>query len=84
MKNLQLETCEEQLDPPIVSNKNPWEALGRPPGRWDASAMTTLTLGLRPRFAQQLVGFSQPRLVCPWASQASLAWPVHAAAGHLP
>lgn len=40
---MQLETCEEQLDPPIVSNKNPWEALGHPPGRGGASALPTRT-----------------------------------------
>lgn len=35
---MQLETSQEQLDPPIISNKNPSEALGRPPGGGGASA----------------------------------------------
>lgn len=38
-KNVQLETFEEQLDPPIVSDKNPLEALSCPLGGRGASAM---------------------------------------------
>lgn len=30
MENVQLETSGGQLDPPIVSNKNPWEAPSGP------------------------------------------------------
>lgn len=32
MKNVQLETCEEQLDPPIVSNKKPMGSSRPSPG----------------------------------------------------
>lgn len=68
VKNVQLETCEEQLDPPIVSNKNPREALGCPLGRWGSSSLTTWTPGLCLRSVQELVRFRWPRMACPWAS----------------
>lgn len=73
MKNVQLETCEEQLDPPIVSNKNPWEALGRPLGREGASAVRTRTLGRRRRSAQGSIRFRQPWPAHSRTSQTSLS-----------
>lgn len=74
MKNVQLETCEEQLDPPIVSNKNPWEALGHPLGLEGASAVTTQMLGRRRRrSAQESVRFRRPWPAHSWTSQTFLS-----------
>lgn len=57
MENVQLEVSEGQLDPPIVSNKNPWEALRGP---WEDTAPAG---GLGRQGPGQGLGFSNLRLL---------------------
>lgn len=86
MKNAQLETFEEQLDPPIVSNKSPWAALGCPPGR-GASTMRMPTPGSRPRAGQEVGQVHTATAGLGWASPTSVPRPGHVVAdgpGHLP
>lgn len=52
MENVQLEVSEGQLDPPIVSNQNPWEALRGP---WEDTAPAG---GLGHQAPRQGLGFS--------------------------
>lgn len=52
VENVQLEVSEGQLDPPIVSNQNPWEALRGP---WEDTAPAG---GLGHQAPRQGLGFS--------------------------